>query len=298
MSTTLAAGTATSGAALSSDTSGVLQLQSGSTPTTAVTIDTAQNVGVGGSPSAQLHVIGNSDSYFTSGGRFTRYQTAGQYGTINFANGTYNFVATDTALSSPSFHWRFSTDGSTVTNPMTLDNSGNLLVGTTSQVSSGKICLVGSANTYNLLVIQNTSTPGSSTTLEQFVNSSGAQAGAILHTATTTVSYSTSSDERLKTDNGIATDTSVVDNIKVHNFTWKSDNSQDIGVFAQEAYSVKPSAIHVGKDTLTEDGNLLQPWGVDYSKFVPDLIVYCQQLKKQVTELSAEVTALKAKVGA
>ena len=47
MSTTLSAGTATSGSALSSDTSGILQLQSGSTPTTAVTIDTAQNLLVG-----------------------------------------------------------------------------------------------------------------------------------------------------------------------------------------------------------------------------------------------------------
>jgi hypothetical protein len=43
MSTTLAAGTATSGAALSSDTSGILQLQSGSTPTTGITLSTAQS---------------------------------------------------------------------------------------------------------------------------------------------------------------------------------------------------------------------------------------------------------------
>ena len=43
MATTLNAGTATNGAAISADTSGILAFQSGSTPTTAVTIDASQN---------------------------------------------------------------------------------------------------------------------------------------------------------------------------------------------------------------------------------------------------------------
>jgi len=47
MATTINAGTATGGAAISADTTGILQLQSGSTPTTAVTIDASQNVGIG-----------------------------------------------------------------------------------------------------------------------------------------------------------------------------------------------------------------------------------------------------------
>jgi hypothetical protein len=59
MATTLNAGTATGGAAISADTTGILQLQSGSTPTTAVTIDTSQNVGIGtSSPSYKLDVRG------------------------------------------------------------------------------------------------------------------------------------------------------------------------------------------------------------------------------------------------
>lgn len=44
MSTKLVAGTATSGAVLSSDTSSILELQTGSTPTTAITVDASQNV--------------------------------------------------------------------------------------------------------------------------------------------------------------------------------------------------------------------------------------------------------------
>lgn len=43
MATTIAAGTLTTGAVITSDTAGALQLQSGSTPTTALTLDSSQN---------------------------------------------------------------------------------------------------------------------------------------------------------------------------------------------------------------------------------------------------------------
>jgi hypothetical protein len=109
-------------------------------------------------------------------------------------------------------------------------------------------------------------------------------------------SSGTISDERLKEDNGLATDTSVIDNLKVHNFTWKEDKIKDMGVFAQEAYQVKPSAVSVGKDELTDEGKLKVPWGVDYTKFVPDLIVYCQQLKKQVQSQQDQINHLQQQV--
>ena len=70
-------------------------------------------------------------------------------------------------------------------------------------------------------------------------------------------------------------------------------------------------ATRKGADELDENGFPTNPWGVDYSKYVPDLIVYCQQLKKSVQELNAitdlqqqtiidlqkSITALNAKVG-
>jgi hypothetical protein len=112
----------------------------------------------------------------------------------------------------------------------------------------------------------------------------------------TTVAYSTTSDGRLKEDKGIATDMSVIDNTVIHDFVWKLDGLVDRGIFAQEAHLVKPTAISVGNDELTEDGNLRNPWGVDYSKYVPELIVYCQQLKKITQEQQALITALTARI--
>jgi hypothetical protein len=173
---------------------------------------------------------------------------------------------------------------------MRIDSSGNLLVGTTSAINSGKISISAALYTTSAgITIQNTQTTyGSSTSFAVFVNSGGGTAGNIYQSAGTTVNYNTSSDARLKQDIGVATDTSVIDNTIIHDFTWKADSRVDRGVFAQEAYEVKPSAVGIGKDDLTESGELLQPWSVDYSKYVPDLIVYCQQLNKRIQQLEAK----------
>ena len=38
------------------------------------------------------------------------------------------------------------------------------------------------------------------------------------------------------------------------------------GFFAQELAEIVPSAVSVGDDELDENGNLKNPWGVDYGK--------------------------------
>ena len=177
---------------------------------------------------------------------------------------------------------------------MTLDASGNLLIDTTS--ASGRVAVDADLAVYNGMAVKNTGTTyGASSFFFRFINSSGVTAGSIQHTAVTTTNYSTTSDSRLKESKGISTDTSVIDNTIVRDFVWKADGSTDRGVFAQEAQSVKPRAISAGSDDLTEDGNIKTPWSVDYSKYVPDLIVYCQQLKKQVVELTTRVQTLEAR---
>jgi hypothetical protein len=62
MSNIITAGNATNnGTSISSDTSGVLELKTGSTPTTAIAVDASQNVGIGtSSPTGKLDVVGDS----------------------------------------------------------------------------------------------------------------------------------------------------------------------------------------------------------------------------------------------
>jgi len=190
--------------------------------------------------------------------------------------------------------------GSSAYTKARIDSSGSLLIGTISNSGYGGLITASAAtSSFNLMTLRDTGTTyGSGQVYALFQNSGGSTAGSIQHTASTTVNYSTSSDARLKTSLGLATDTSVVDNIIIHDFQWIEDGRIDRGVFAQEANEVKPSAVSIGKDDLTEDGNLISPWGVDYSKFVPDLIVHAQQLKKQVQELKEIVDTQAAKIAA
>lgn len=64
MATTITAGNSTNGAAIASDNTGILELKSGTgSGTTAVTIGTTQNVGIGtSSPGTKLQVAGTSGS--------------------------------------------------------------------------------------------------------------------------------------------------------------------------------------------------------------------------------------------
>lgn len=109
----------------------------------------------------------------------------------------------------------------------------------------------------------------------------GSAVGSIATTLTTTA-YNTSSDQRLKDDIGIATSLDVLRELRIHDFYWKVDRTKDRGVFAQEAFAVKPSAVRVG--STVDD-----PWAVDYSKFVPDLVVGWQSHDVRLSAIEARL---------
>jgi hypothetical protein len=113
-------------------------------------------------------------------------------------------------------------------------------------------------------------------------NRSGVQIGSVTQSGTTGVSYNILSDIRLKEDNGI-TQKSRINDVKVHDFTWKSDGYNAIGVFAQELADVIPEAVTKGIDNN-------QYWQIDYSKLVPDLIVEVQSLRAELDKLKTTTT--------
>ena len=106
MSTKLVAGTATSGAVLSSDTSSILELQTGSTPTTAITIDASQNVGIGtsspnqsgsgkaltvnassGAAALELSALNSNKWYINTDGAAVYDVTIGSQPRVTYVNG-------------------------------------------------------------------------------------------------------------------------------------------------------------------------------------------------------------------
>jgi hypothetical protein len=125
----------------------------------------------------------------------------------------------------------------------------------------------------------------------QFFNANGS-VGSIQTTGTTTI-YATTSDARLKTDRGLAHDTSVLERTEIHEYDWIADGTPGRGVFSQDAHAVAPFANAPGSDERDAEGRLVRPWMTDYSKYVPDLIVGWQQHAAALAAIRAELAALK-----
>ncbi len=220
----------------------------GTDATERMRIDSSGNVGINTtSPAATLHTVANSGT--------TALLTVGASG---------NNIAS------------FYTSGSSQV--MTLDSSGNLLVGTTSSVGVGsaKLEILGGASGGRC--INTKVTVDTSANHLTFHNGNG-QVGFI-STAGTTTTYNTSSDQRLK-DNIVDAPSASddIDAIQVRSFDWKADGShQKYGMVAQELQSVAPEAVSQGE---TEEDMM----GVDYSKLVPMMMKEIQSLRARVAQL-------------
>ncbi len=115
--------------------------------------------------------------------------------------------------------------------------------------------------------------------------------GSISHTTTTT-SFNTSSDIRLKTGIFAANDSGlVVDAIRIVRYDWKTGGHVDYGVIAQELHDVFPLAVTAGDN----GAEITQQWQVDYSKLVPLLVKEVQTLRARMAGAEAEIMALKAR---
>ena len=138
MASTIAAGTTAGTAiAISGDTSGALQLQTNGT-TTAVTIDTSQNVGIGTAlPRRALSINGG----------FAFQAAGGANRSIHWGDETTNIfpitIAGNAISGSESLTFQTNVFGSAGTERMRIDSSGNVGVGTSSPSTFGKFAVVG-----------------------------------------------------------------------------------------------------------------------------------------------------------
>jgi hypothetical protein len=277
--------------------------------TTKATIDASGNVGVGVTPSAggtgfyktfeigkvgcglfvstaslsgdeKTYFSGNAVLKYNSGPEWS-YGNAGSAGIYGIEDGVHKWYNAVSGSAGGVF---------TPTQAMTLDASGNLLVGKTASSTTVAGSQVQPDGTHSAVksdgnpgFFYNTTTAISGTIA--LFRSNGVTVGSISQDGTNTA-YNNSSDYRLKESvqpltGGLAR----VNALKPSIYKWKTNGKVGEGFLAHELAEVVPFAVTGEKDAVTEDGEI-EPQQVDLSKVVPILVA-------AIKELSAEVNALK-----
>jgi hypothetical protein len=276
------------------------------TLTQAMTLDSSGNVGVGVTPSAWYlsnfvtAQIGASGLFSAKDGNDLRIcsntylNTSGIYKYLNTA------YATRYEQGAGTHAWYIAPSGTaattaTFTQAMTLDASGNLLVGTTGGVAANNTnsfsAIPASGGGY--ILVQHASGSASGFPYAYFGYNTSV-IGSITQNGTTAVAYNTTSDYRLKTDvlpiqNALQTITAL----NPVSFNW-IDGRPDDGFLAHELQVVLPNCITGEKDAVNEDGTPKYQQ-MDNSGVVPFLVKAIQEQQALITSLTARLELLEAK---
>lgn len=264
-------------------------------------LDSSGNLGLGVTPSAWGS--GFRALQLTYGGVYSQAFTVVGTASNAYNNGTnWLYYSTGQAVSryeqsQGSHAWYQAVSGTagnaiSFTQAMTLDASGNLLVGTTSSaitVNGLKFLADGSFYTVQnsgvTSSVYNKSNYTSGTDFFADFRLANTTVGSISANGSTT-SYNTSSDRRLKENVAPAPSASDdIDAIQIVSHDWKSGFGEHVkyGVIAQDLHAVAPQAVTAG-----DDGDEIEKtWGVDYSKLVPMLIKEIQSLRARVAAIEA-----------
>lgn len=309
--------TTTSGLVTSADNSGSLQLQTNN-GTTAVTIDTSQNVGIGiTTPQQTLHVNNSSSPRI----KLTNATT----GTGLSDGSEIAIFDADNSLrinNLESANILFGTGGS---ERMRLTTTGQLGLGVTPSGWGGgfKVLQIGRGSysadgTSNLQVSMNAYYNGSDwkyisanrasnmyldlggSVNIRTTNTVGTVDGSISWTdgpyvAAGGTSWTSSSDENLKNITGEIDDAlNKVTQLRAAKFTWKADteNTPQVGLIAQDLQNVLPECVVVPDEKNDSQGNP-KFLGVNYDQVIPLLVAAIKELKAELDMVKAEVQALK-----
>jgi len=171
---------------------------------------------------------------------------------------------------------------------MTLDASGNLLVGQTAHglQNSTSVEVSGAAG---YTIANHISGTASGAVFAHF-GYNGGSIGSIAQSGTTAVLYNTTSDYRLKEN--VAPIQNALQTITALNpvsFTW-IDGRPDDGFLAHELQEVLPNCVTGEKDAVNEDGTPKYQQ-MDNSGVVPFLVKAIQEQQALITQLTARLDA-------
>jgi hypothetical protein len=202
------------------------------------------------------------------------------------------------------FNASTSTANSTISfnQAMTLDSSGNLLVGTTTENGDG-ITLRPRSSGSNTTSAINFNRGSTATTGYPIVFQNGGSDVGYIQMSNTTVSLVNLSDYRLKENVTPMTGAlAKVSALKPVTYTWKSDGSDGQGFIAHELQEVVPDCVSGEKDaveTYTDENGVEQTrpkyQGIDQSRLVATLTAAIQEQQAIITDLKARIETLENK---
>jgi len=268
---------------------------------TAITIDSSENVGVGGTPNnfggmtTSLEIKGTSDVELSLHATSDAMSDGARIGQIVFNAGSDSTVPTVSAIKGSvsgtdenkghlSFHTRNTDTGGLPSERMRILSTGGVLMNRTSSNSSASTTLDIDAGS-NIYCIVMTANPTNGAFV-RFHKDDGSEIGSIDHTASVT-RYLTSSDHRLK-ENVVAMEdaTTRLKQLQPKRFNFIADSNDTTvdGFLAHEVQSVVPEAVSRTHNEVDDDGNPNYQ-GIDQSKLVPLLVKTIQELEARITAL-------------
>jgi len=165
------------------------------------------------------------------------------------------------------------------TERMRITSGGDTVIGGGALLAQGSLSIAPLGDDGAAVMYFNRANTSADSQCIQFMND-GSIKGGITYNSTS-ATFNTSSDYRLKEDLQDFAGLDMVSKIPVYDFKWKADESRSYGVMAHELQDVLPQAVTGKKDA--ED---MQQ--VDYSKIVPLLVKSIQELKAEVDKLKQE----------
>ncbi len=238
---------------------------------TAITIDSSQNVGIAtSSPSYPFHVTGSGDTVaaVTAG--------ASSLAALNLGNDTNKAdggIRYDNSANALIFR-------SSNAEKMRISSSALLVGGTSSAASAEKLAVLGGSSTGAYFSVEATHT--SAFGAIKWRNGNG-EIGSISFAASA-VAYNTSSDARLKDVTGEARGLKVINELNPVSYNWKADGKADEGLIAQAVQEIVPNAV-----SQNDDGY----YQMDYSKLVVHLVAGMKEQQAQIDALQSEINLLK-----
>jgi hypothetical protein len=295
--------TTTNGLQVAPDNSGSLVLQTNGT-TTAVTIDTSQNVGIGTTTMNGKFNSTPKSTFSATGTTWAEAALSGQGafgGGLSMIDGSAGYILS-VQDSGATFTIRQGTVGSTATERMRIDSNGNVLVGTTdlAATSGVGVKIYNSSYTDTGVSVVAAATANTSTAYRLYSTGAGAYrfyvgyAGTIYATSTTITGIS---DQRFKEnirdlDDGLET----IMSLKPRKFDWKEGKGKDIkgdrGFIAQEFEQVFPDMVEEWADPAPEGE---EPYKAVNANLIPTLVKAIQEQQTIINDLKARIETLEAK---